>query len=280
MAYYRLKQLLDIPLEQPLTLSTELGDTSLIQTPRLAELVEVAGDTASDNRAPVRQAAEGVTSQQSLLRVARAQRFPQLSLTSDYAELGYPSDGSPFGTDFLSDWTVAVALQLPLFTGGRIKGDVEVARANLEQAQLRFQQTRELAQVDARNAQIQLESALAAWEASAGTEEQAGQAYQIAEVRYREGVSTQTELNDLRIQLAQAQANRARAARDLQVAKVRLALLPALPLAASSGAPVAAAAPVTAPGTGTTPPPYQAPQTRTATAGVTTGTTQTGVVGQ
>jgi outer membrane protein len=279
MAYYRLKQLLDIPLEQPLALSTELGDTSLIQTPRLAELVEVAGDTTSDNRAPVRQAAEGVTSQRGLLRAARAQRFPQLSLTSDYAELGYPSDGSPFGTDFLSDWTVAVALQLPLFTGGRIKGDVDVARANLEQARLRFQQTRELAQVDARNAQIQLESALAAWEASAGTEEQAGQAYRIAEVRYREGASTQTELNDLRIQLAQAQANRARAARDLQVAKVRLALLPALPLAASSGASASAAAPVTAPGTGTAPAPYQAPQTRTATAGI-TGTTQTGVVGQ
>jgi outer membrane protein TolC len=221
-----------------------------------------------------------VTSQQGLLRVARAQRFPQLALTSDYAELGYPSDGSPFGTDFVSDWTVAVALQLPLFTGGRIKGEVEVARANLEQAQLRFQQTKELAQVDARNAQIQLASAVAAWEASAGTEEQAGEAYHIAEVRYREGVSTQTELNDLRIQLAQAQANRARAARDLQVAKVRLALLPALPLATPSTLPATTAAPVTGPGGSTGSPQYQAPQVRSATAGITTGTTQTGVVGQ
>jgi outer membrane protein len=279
IAYYRLKQMLDIPLDQPLALSTELGDTSLIQSARLAELVEVAGDTTSDNRAPVLQAAEGVTSQQGLLRAARAQRFPQLSLTSDYAEWGYPTDGSPFGTDFLSDWTVGVALELPLFTGGRIKGDVEVARANLEQAQLRFQQTKELAQVDARNAQIQLESALAAWEASAGTEEQADQAYRIAEVRYREGASTQTELNDLRIQLAQAQANRAQAARDLQVAKVRLALLPALPLAAPASAAASAAGPVTAPG-GTTPPPqYEAPQTRSATS-ITAAATQTGVVGQ
>ncbi len=253
----------------------------MIQAPRLAELVEVVGDTSSDNRAPVRQAAEGVTSQQGLLRVARAQRLPQLSLTSDYAELGYPNDGSPFGTDFFSDWTIAVGLQLPLFTGGRIKGDVEVARANLEQAQLRFQQTKELAQVDARNAQIQLGSAMAAWEASTGTEEQAGEAYHIAEVRYREGVSTQTELNDLRIQLAQAQANRARAARDLQVAKVRLALLPALPLATPNALPATPGTPaVTGPGGSTAPDPYAAPQTRTAAAGITTGTTQTGVVGQ
>ncbi len=64
--------------------------------------------------------------------------------------------------------------------------------------------------------------------------EQAARAYKIAELRYREGISTQTELLDSRIQLQQAQAARARAARDLQVAKVRIALLPALPIAVPS----------------------------------------------
>ncbi len=89
--------------------------------------------------------------------------------------------------------------------------------------------------MDARNAATQLEAADAAWRASAGTVEQAARAYQIAELRYREGISTQTELLDSRIQLQQAQASRARAARDLQVAKVRILLLPALPLAAPTG---------------------------------------------
>ena len=64
--------------------------------------------------------------------------------------------------------------------------------------------------------------------------EQAARAYKIAELRYREGISTQTELLDSRIQLQQAQAARARAARDLQVAKVRIALLPALPISLPS----------------------------------------------
>lgn len=85
----------------------------------------------------------------------------------------------------------------------------------------------------------QLQAAEAGWQASAGTVEQAARAYKIAELRYREGISTQTELLDSRIQLQQAQAARARAARDLQVAKVRIALLPALPIAvpsASAGA--------------------------------------------
>jgi outer membrane protein TolC len=60
--------------------------------------------------------------------------------------------------------------------------------------------------------------------------EQATRAYEIAELRYREGLSTQTELQDVRLQLEQARANQAQAARDLQVARLRLTLLPYLPL--------------------------------------------------
>jgi outer membrane protein TolC len=283
LSYYRLKNLLNIPIEQPLELTSELVDTAMVRTARLAELVETPADTGTEVRAPVRQASEAVTSQQGLLRSARAQRWPQVSLTSDYAEIGYPNDASPFGTNYLSDWVVAVGVQVPLFTGGRVKGDVAVARAGLEQARLQLQQTRELAQLDARNTQLQLQAAVAAWDASAGTEEQADRAYQIAEIRYREGISTQTELNDLRIQLAQAQANRAQAARDLQVARMRLALLPSLPLDSGTGGQVTSGTPspaVTSPGGqggGSQSTPYQAPQPQTP--GVLTSTRQTGAGG-
>ncbi|MFN2604586.1 MAG: TolC family protein [Gemmatimonadaceae bacterium] len=75
-----------------------------------------------------------------------------------------------------------------------------------------------------------LSQARSAWLASLGTAEQASRAYSIAEVRYKEGISTQLELNDARILLEQAVTNRALAARNLQVARVKLALLPDLPL--------------------------------------------------
>ena len=282
IAYYRLKNLLNLPPEEPVELTSHLVDTGLVRTARLAKLVESPGDTTADARAPVRQADEAVTSQEGMLRAARAQRWPQVSLTSDYAAFGYPDDASPVSSDYLSDWVVVLGFQVPIFTGGRITGDVAVAEAGLEQARLRLLQTRELAQLDARNTQLQLAAAAAAWEASAGTEEQADRAYQIAEVRYREGISTQTELNDLRIQLAQAQANRAQAARDLQVARMRLALLPSLPLGTPAGAPETAGAPaVTAPGGGTgssEPTPYQPP--RTQAQGTLSSVRQSGVVGQ
>jgi outer membrane protein TolC len=280
LAYDRLRQILNLPQSQPLALTTELGDTALVQPARLAELVETPADTSPDVRAPVRQANEAVRAQESLVRVAQAQRWPQLTLSSDYAEFGYPDDVSPLGTNYLSDWAVTLGLQVPLFTGGRVRGDREVARANLEQAKLRLQQTRELAQLDARSAQLDLASAEATWQASSGTEEQATRAYQIAEIRYREGISTQTELNDLRIQQSLAQVNRAQAARDLQVARMRLALLPALPLSAQGSLAAAAAAPV-APSAGAVQGAGPATTTPAARAGgILTSTTPTGVAGQ
>jgi len=109
-----------------------------------------------------------------------------------------------------------------------------VARAELEQARLQLRQTQELAALDSRSAWAELLAARATWEASAGTIQQATRAFQIAEVRFREGVSTQLELSDARLLLQQSQANRAQAARDLQVARARMALLPDLPLSGST----------------------------------------------
>jgi outer membrane protein TolC len=177
----------------------------------------------------------------------------------------------------VSDWTVSLGLQLPIFTGGRIGGDVAVARANVNQAELRLQQARELAEVDARNSMIQLEAAQAAWQASAGTVEQASRAYHIAELRYREGISTQTELLDSRIQLQQAQAARARAARDLQVSKVRMALLPALPILLPTGATAAIQSSTPAP---LPPTPTYQPPVQQVTGADLSGQLQPGVSGQ
>jgi outer membrane protein TolC len=231
LAYLRLRQLLDLPLGDSLALTTAMGDTAAAGLPaEVAAFVSTPGDTSPDVRAPVRQAVEAVASQRALVRAARGEGWPALSVSSSFAQIAYPRSFLPNADEFLTDWTVGVGLTVPFFTGGRVSGGARSARASLRQAELRLKQTRELARLDARTAITQLESAVAAWEASAGTVEQATRAYEIADLRYREGLSTQTELNDSRIQLQQAEANRAQAARDLQVARTRLALLPALPL--------------------------------------------------
>jgi hypothetical protein len=123
-----------------------------------------------------------------------------------------------------------VNLQVPILTGGRQRGDEAVAEADLEQTRIRLRQVEELAALDTRSALAELIAARASWEATAGTVQQATRAYEIADVRYQSGVSTQLELSDSRLLLQQAEANRAQAGRDLQVARARVALLPDLPL--------------------------------------------------
>ena len=237
LALLRLKQLLDIPADQQVTLTSELLGDTLAPIPGFAPMVSTAAAAASMDsmtRAPVRQAAEGLQIQNATLDIAQSQRYPAISLTSNYARVNYPSDMLPQFNDLRTNWTAGLSLQLPLFTGGRLKGDRVVAEANVSQARAQLRQTQELAALDTRSTYEQLMAADAAWQASSGTVTQAQRAYDIAELRYREGISTQLELNDARLLLQQAQANRARSARDLQVARIRVVLLPDLPLGAGT----------------------------------------------
>jgi outer membrane protein TolC len=232
VAYLRLKQLLEVPLSDTLALETLLGDASdSLPPPPLGKL---AADTGVDARASVRQAVEAVNAAEGTAKSVRGSGLPEVKLTSTYARLGYPDDVFPSWSDFVNDWTVSLAVTVPLFTGGRISGQKQVARADVDAAKLRLKQARELAALDNQSADATLAAAEAAWAASAGVVSQAQRAYEIAELRYREGLSTQTELGDARVQLQQALANRAQSARDLQVARVRNALLGDLPLALSA----------------------------------------------
>ena len=242
LAYLRLKQLIGVPGSAVLRLTTDIQDAAPVTGVRLAadpidgRVTTPPSDTSAGARATVRQAEASLDAQEQALTVARAQRLPSINLTSQYGRVAYPRGGVPGWSDFLSNWTVGVSLQVPLFVGGRLRGEQMVAEANLAEARLQLEQTRELASLDAQNAIAQLEQAESAWLASAGTAEQAGRAYSIAEVRYREGISTQLELSESRVLLQQATANRAHAARNLQVARIRLALLPDLPLSGAQGA--------------------------------------------
>lgn len=244
VAMLRLKQLLDLPEDYELRLVAPLDGAVEPPAPfaaRLAALEREAAAIDVASRNAVKEVAAQVRLREASLRSALAERRPSVSVTSTYTKVAYPQDVFPTG-DFRTNWTIGATVDLPILTGGRLRGAEMVARAELEASRLQLQQVRELAQLDASSAAAELEAARAAFEASAGTVEQAARAYQIAEVRYRAGVSTQLELSDARLQLQQAEANRALAARDLQVARARVALLPDLPLGAASGNTTSAAA--------------------------------------
>jgi outer membrane protein TolC len=245
IAFLRLRQLLGIPLSQPLTLTTPIRDEGAqVAEPAPIELsrpIEIPGsqrglvpDTSVSRRSSVRQAEANVTAQEFALRAQRWSRLPSVQLSSNYQRFGYPSNTIFPGSFslFYPNWTVALGLSFPVFTSGRISGDGMVAEANLTQAKQSLEQVRELAALDAQTALTQLEQADANYAASVGTDAQAARAYSIAEVRFNEGISTQVELEQSRTQLEQARLNRVLAARDLEMARLRLAFLKDLPVGA------------------------------------------------
>ena len=245
LVYVRLKQLLDLPADQPVALTTGFEELLVWELP--LERVEPPPaepdarrawmEAVVEARAPVREARAGVERQEQRFRAARAERWPYFALTSDYGRVDYPESGVADPLDMRTNWTVGAGFRVPLFTGGRVAGQMAVAEADLDEARARLDQMRELARLDTQEALERLATAEAVWEASAGTAGQAERAYRIADLRYREGLSTQLELSDARVLLQQALGNRALAARNLQVARARVALLPDLPL--GGGAPLA-----------------------------------------
>ncbi|RPJ73445.1 MAG: TolC family protein, partial [Acidobacteria bacterium] len=272
LAYLRLQQLLHLPDGPGLQVAANLDDLQLPPPTPFAEALtraDAARRTAAyEQRTPVRQATAGVEAREAAFRLARSERLPNVIANSSYGRVAY--SGLPAWSDWRTNWTIGVAAQVPLFTGGRLRGDEIVARADLDEARAQLELARNLAQLDSRAVYEELDAARATWEASSGTVEEAVRAYQIAELRYREGISTQLELSDARFLLEQSQANRAQAGRDLQVARARVALLPDLPLS-TTGLPLSEGA------TGAFAPTVRG---RAAASPNTSGTSPAGVAGQ
>ena len=254
VAYLRLKQLLDLPLSEPLALTAELDQPVLPPPPRFAERLAAAEAQAQAQGQPpyqsfrvaLAQVGNEVKIAEQAVTVARSEGRPNIGFRSDYGLVDYPIKASDF-EDWRQNWTVGIGLTVPVFNGGRIRANRRIAEADVEESKATLRLSEELAALDLASTRSDLAAARSEWETSLATIEQAQRAYEIAELRYREGLSTQLELSDARLQLAQSLVTRAQAARNLQVGRIRYALLPELPLAGVSASAVQSAAGTPAP---------------------------------
>lgn len=236
IAITRLKQLLDIPLSSEIVLETPLDDQENPGVlPASVDTLLQGADTAAATRAVVRTAQETVKQSEQLNAAAGRQWIPTMSTAMNYNRAGFSGDFIPASSEFYNDWNLIAVVNWPIFTSGRILGSKKQTAANLDAARLQAKLTREQAELDNETINARLREAQDNALATASVVEQATRANEIADLRYREGLSTQTELQDVRLQLEQARANQAQAARDLQVARLRLTLMPYLPLGTAEG---------------------------------------------
>jgi outer membrane protein len=225
-AYYKLKQLLNYSLDDSLELTTPIVDSQA----RFA----MRSDTETEKRSSVIQAVLNIDASNAQVRIAESAHWPQISINSSYSPVAYPNQFLPNWDDWYTNWTAGINISIPIYTGGNISGNVDMAEAAVEQANARLEQAREAAAMDSRVALDALHSAEANLRSTASTASEAKRAYDIASVRYGQGISTEVELNDSRIQEEQARENSAHAVRNYQVARAKLSLLKDLPVNAAT----------------------------------------------
>jgi outer membrane protein TolC len=115
--------------------------------------VEDALQTAYSSRSDFRAALDSQKAAQQGLSAARGERYPVVAMNGDYSDVG-----ATFGHSH-GNFNVQAGVSIPIFTGGRIKGDITQAEAALQQRKAETENTRGQVDYDVRTAFLNLNAA-------------------------------------------------------------------------------------------------------------------------
>lgn len=228
-ALLRLRQLLNLPVSQPLALTSALAFADG-QVPVLA-----ADPGDGSTRAALRGADATVRARQLAVGAEKWARWPKLVASATVSHQAYPGEAWPVHrNEFQRAIDGSLRLEWPLFQGFRTFGAVERASAELKQAEAQREQAYENVTFAARQARQEVDRALATLAARRGTVQLAARAHHLATVRWKNGLSTQLEVSDARLQMQTAEVNEVAAIKDYRLALLRLERAAGRPLTLNS----------------------------------------------
>ncbi len=140
-----LVRIIGLAIDQDFELSDSLSSHSLAGMTNEAATAE-----ALNSRADLRSAEASLRAAESALRAQRAQRLPVLSLGANYG-----GAGTNLG-NFNQVYTVSGQVSVPIFTGGRIKADIDQAQADLARRQAEYEDLKGRVAYDVRIAWLDL----------------------------------------------------------------------------------------------------------------------------
>jgi outer membrane protein TolC len=215
LAQLNLKRLVNIPLEQPVRLTTPLDlPAGAAEEDRPADV-----NAAIERRGSLQAALRVVAAREQAVRGARAQYLPSLALQANYGAQAFPTGLFDFGsTLWRPNGSATLAVQVPVFSGFQRGADVGNAEVALRQAQLQVAQLREAASLEYHQARGERERARATIAAGQRTVEQAQRVYDLTVLRYEQGQATLLEISDARLALLQARTNLAQSLADFHIA--------------------------------------------------------------
>lgn len=214
----RLKRVIAVPLEREVSLTDSLSRPPESEVAPLDSAVSVA----SANRADLESQRVRVNLQQANVDAEEGEALPSLSLSASVQRRASSADILPPERDFSQTAGASLNVSLPLFDGMARSGRVQQAKAAVDRERYRLEQLQEQVRLDVQQARQNLQSAREQIRASEANVERSERALEIAQTRFRNGLSTQVELNDAELAVTRARSNYARALHDYYVARAQL----------------------------------------------------------
>ena len=209
----RLARIIGLPLGQQFTIADEYHYAPLSDL-----TLDTALTRAENNRQDIQAAASALKAAEDALKAAHAERLPNLTVAADYGAAGLRPT-----TDASSVWTVSGTLTIPIWEGGRIRGDVDQATAVFRQRQAELQDVRAQADQDVRQAFIDLNSAADQVDVARSNVDLAHATLEQSRDRFSQGVADSVELVQAEQTVVQADDDYITAVYEHNLAKVSLA---------------------------------------------------------
>ena len=135
--------------EEPGTLTGELTESKPLPATPPVVPVGLSSDLL-ERRPDVRRASAEVAAASARVGVARSDFFPKITLTGSAGRQGTSYPGLTLGAG--NFFAVGPAIKLPIFTGGRLRANMEASKQRLSQARLAYQSAVLRSLEDAENA--------------------------------------------------------------------------------------------------------------------------------
>lgn len=207
-----LARIVGLPLDRELRLSEALSFTGT-PVPEAPSAIQMAYQRRADLHAAEAQ----VRAAERALSAARAERLPSVSLSGDYGALG-PNPTSAHGV-----FAITGSLNMPIWEGGRVKGDIQQAEATLHQRQAELADARAGTEQEVRNALIELETAIGQVKLAGTNRDYARETLSEARDRFGAGVATTVEVVQAQEQVAGAESDYISSLFSFDLAKLALA---------------------------------------------------------
>jgi outer membrane protein TolC len=212
IAKLTLSRAIGLPLGQQFELADRLPYKDLEP-----QTVEEALSSAYKSRSDFRASLTSVKSAQQQLSAARAERYPVVAASGNYGVQG-PNPGSLHGA-----FTFQGGVTVPVFTGGRIKGDLEQAEASLRQRKAEAENLRGQIDYDVRTAFLNLQAAREQVAVARQNVDLANENLGRSQERFRAGVTDSVEVVQAQQSLASANDQYIASLYSHNLAKLQLA---------------------------------------------------------